>query len=169
MAVVVEVHGQRRGVLSVVSLRPEFFSQSDLRLLEAVAGWIGIVAHRAELFEQATRDAAQRGRREAADELARLTRRQQEIAVAVAQGLTNEEIAERLVLEPGTVANHVAAILGRLGVRNRTQIGVWAAERGLYRSDQEPQVDQPVDREGGWGRAAEAEPARRDGQRGRER
>ena len=169
MAVVVEVHGQRRGVLSVVSLRPEFFTQSDLRFLEAVAGWIGIVAHRAELFEQATREAAQRGRREAADELARLTRRQQEIVVAIADGLTNEEIAERLVLEPGTVANHVAAILGRLGVRNRTQIGVWAAERGLYRSDQEPQVDQPSDGDGGSGRAADAEPARRDGHRGRER
>ena len=168
IAVPLEVHGQRRGVLSVVSLRSDVFTEADLRFLRAVGGWIGVVAHRAELFEQATRDAAQRGRREAADELARLTRRQQEIVVAIADGLTNEEIAERLVLETGTVANHVGAILARLGVRNRTQIGVWAAERGLYRSDQELQVDLSGDRDGGWGRASDAEPARRDGHRGRE-
>ena len=46
------------------------------------------------------------------------------------RGLSNEEIAERLRLVPGTVANPVEAILQRLGLRNRTQIGVWAVERG---------------------------------------
>jgi DNA-binding CsgD family transcriptional regulator len=68
-------------------------------------------------------------------------RRQQEIAAAIAEGLSNDEIAERLVLESGTVANHVAAIRVRLDLRNRTQIGVWAAEHGLYRSDQVQQVE----------------------------
>jgi DNA-binding CsgD family transcriptional regulator len=149
VAVPVDVRGERRGVLSAVSLRPDLFSNVDLEFVTAVGGWIGIVAHRAELFEQATRDAARRGRREAADDLARLTRRQQEIAVAIADGLTNEEIAERLVLVPGTVANHVLAILDRLGLRNRTQIGVWAAEHGLYRSDQDPRHDEPGER-GRW-------------------
>ena len=48
------------------------------------------------------------------------------------------EIARRLVLEPGTVANHVAAILERLGFRSRTQIAVWAAERGLGHPPPEP-------------------------------
>jgi GAF domain-containing protein len=71
-----EVRGVRRGVLSVVSRQPDLFTEADLQFLVAVAGWIGIVAHRAELFEQATTDAARRGRREAADELAQLTRRQ---------------------------------------------------------------------------------------------
>jgi DNA-binding CsgD family transcriptional regulator len=148
IAVPLDVRGERRGVLSAVSLRPDLFTKADLEFVTAVGGWIGIVAHRAELFEQATRDAARRGRREAADDLARLTRRQQEIAVAIADGLTNEEIAERLVLVPGTVANHVLAILDRLGLRNRTQIGVWAAEHGLYRSDQDPRDDE----QGGRGR-----------------
>lgn len=148
VAVPLEVRGQRRGVVSALSLRRELFTDTDAHFLLAVAGWVGIVTHRAELFEQATRDAARRGRREAADELASLTRRQQEIAVAIAQGLSNDEIAERLVLEKGTVANHVAAILGRLGLRNRTQIGVWAVEHGLYRSDQEQVEDEA--RRGRW-------------------
>ena len=89
-----EVQGKRRGVLSAVSLRPEIFTDADLEFLTAVARWIGIVTHRAELFEQATRDATGRGRREAADEMARLTRRQQEIAAAIAEGLSNDEAGE---------------------------------------------------------------------------
>jgi DNA-binding CsgD family transcriptional regulator len=60
-----------------------------------------------------------------------LSPRELEVALLVAEGLTNAEIAEQLVVEPGTVANHVADILDRLGFRSRTQIGVWAAERGL--------------------------------------
>jgi DNA-binding NarL/FixJ family response regulator len=68
---------------------------------------------------------------------AQLTRRQQEVAGCIAEGLTNEQIARRLVLTPGTVANHIEAILRRLDVRGRTQVGVWAVERGLYRSDSE--------------------------------
>ena len=48
--------------------------------------------------------------------------------------MTNEEIADRLVLVNGTVANHVQAILMRLTLRNRTQIAAWAVERGLYQT-----------------------------------
>jgi GAF domain-containing protein len=135
IAVPVEVRGERRGTLSAISVRPEAFTEADVRFLTAVAGWVGLVIHRADLFEQSTRDAVRRGRREASDELARLTRRQQDIAICIAEGLTNEEMAERLVLVPGTVANHCEAILRRLGLRNRTQIGVWAVEHGLYRSN----------------------------------
>jgi len=151
ISVPLEVNGERRGVLSAVSLQPDFFSAADLQFLAAVAGWIAIVGHRGELFEQATRDAARRGRREAAHELTKLTNRQREIAIAIAEGLTNEDIAERLVLVPGTVANHVENILARLALRNRTQIGVWAVEHGLYSSDQDQ--DQRVDESGdagGW-------------------
>jgi DNA-binding NarL/FixJ family response regulator len=59
-----------------------------------------------------------------------LTRRHQEVVQLVARGLTNAEIARELVVEPGTVANHVAAILNRLGFRSRAQIAVWAVEHG---------------------------------------
>ena len=65
----------------------------------------------------------------------RLTRRQQEVAACIAQGLSNEQIAERLVLASGTAANHVEHILRRLGLRSRTEVAVWAVERGLFRFD----------------------------------
>ena len=65
------------------------------------------------------------------DSLRPLTPRQREIAALIAGGCTNQQIAERLVLEVGTVANHVAQILERLGVANRAQVAVWAAMHGL--------------------------------------
>lgn len=65
-----------------------------------------------------------------------LTAREREIAALVAGGLSNAEIAERLVLTPGTVGNHLGHIMRRLGARNRVQVAVWAVEHGLYRRGQ---------------------------------
>jgi DNA-binding CsgD family transcriptional regulator/putative methionine-R-sulfoxide reductase with GAF domain len=149
----VDVNGERRGVLSAISLQPEFFTEADLAFLQAVASWIGTVAHRAELFERATREATRRGRRDAAEELAKLTRRQQEVAVCIAEGLSNAVISQRLVITEGTVANHIEHMLRRLGLTSRTQIAVWAVERGLYRSDQEEAADEPSDRSRWRGRS----------------
>jgi DNA-binding NarL/FixJ family response regulator len=137
----IEVEGERRGILQVDSARPEHFTARDLDAVGAVAGWIGLIMHRAELVERLTSDAERRGRRQAGDEVGRITRRQREIAVLVAEGLSNAAIAERLVLSDGTVANHIENILRRLGLQSRTQVAVWAVERGLYRSDQD--VDEP--------------------------
>jgi len=66
-----------------------------------------------------------------------ITPRQWEVAVLIARGLSNVEIARQLTLTPGTVANHVENILRRLTLRSRTSIAVWAVERGLYRSVRE--------------------------------
>ena len=64
-----QVAGERRGVLLASSAAFDFFSEEDLRFLEAVARWVGIVAHRAELVERITEAAAEQGRRSAAEEL----------------------------------------------------------------------------------------------------
>lgn len=68
-----------------------------------------------------------------------LTCREQEIAELIAQGCSNAEIAERLVLTRGTVANHVAHILNRLGLPNRAAVAAWAVAQRLEVRD-EPQV-----------------------------
>ena len=52
IAAVFEVKTLRRGVLLAVSRAPEFFSEQDLRFLEAIARRVGIVIHRAELIER---------------------------------------------------------------------------------------------------------------------
>jgi DNA-binding CsgD family transcriptional regulator len=60
-----------------------------------------------------------------------LTTRESEIAQLVALGYSNPEIADKLIITRGTVANHVAHILDRLGVANRAQVAAWAARHGL--------------------------------------
>lgn len=60
-----------------------------------------------------------------------LTRRQREVAVLIARGLSNAQIAEELVVTPGTAANHVEHILRRLGCRSRAQVAAWAVQNHL--------------------------------------
>lgn len=77
------------------------------------------------------RHVAAPGFRQTAVQADALTDREAEVAALVAHGLTNAEIAARLVVEPGTVKTHVANIGRKLGARNRVGIAVWAWETGL--------------------------------------
>lgn len=65
--------------------------------------------------------------------LSRLTRRETEVLRQVAHGLTNAEIAAELGISTGTVKDHVAVLLGKLGVRDRVQATIAAYETGLIR------------------------------------
>ena len=58
----------------------------------------------------------------------RLTRREREVAHLVAEGRSNREIAEALVISEGTVEVHVKHILSKLGFRSRSQVATWVKE-----------------------------------------
>ena len=69
IATIFEVETQHRGVLLASSSVPEFFSEQDLHFLQAVARWVGIVIHRAELVQRMRQVVVEQGRRLAAEEL----------------------------------------------------------------------------------------------------
>jgi DNA-binding NarL/FixJ family response regulator len=66
-------------------------------------------------------------------DVARLTEREREIVTLVGEGLSNAEIADRLVVSPATAKTHVSRAMVKLGVRDRAQLVVLAYESGLVR------------------------------------
>jgi two-component system, OmpR family, sensor kinase len=69
LGVPLDVGGQRRGMLMIASLKPDYFTAEDVRLAESLGRWVSILAHRAELAEQIARNATEQGRRAGAEEL----------------------------------------------------------------------------------------------------
>jgi DNA-binding NarL/FixJ family response regulator len=69
----------------------------------------------------------------AAGDLQRLTDREREVVALVGEGLSNEEIGERLVVSPATAKTHVSRAMRELRARDRAQLVVIAYESGLVR------------------------------------
>jgi DNA-binding NarL/FixJ family response regulator len=67
------------------------------------------------------------------DELEELTEREREVMALAAEGLSNDEIAERLVVSPATARTHISRAMVKLRVRDRAQLVVLAYETGLVR------------------------------------
>jgi DNA-binding NarL/FixJ family response regulator len=70
------------------------------------------------------------------DELRELTAREHEIFRLIATGLSNAEIAEKLIISEGTVKTHVTHVLQKLNLRDRVQVVVLAYQSGLMESRQ---------------------------------
>ena len=66
-----------------------------------------------------------------AQQVAGLSPREREVAALLAHGLSNRQIAQRLVVTERTVAAHIEHILNKLGFASRHQVGAWADEHGL--------------------------------------
>jgi DNA-binding NarL/FixJ family response regulator len=65
------------------------------------------------------------------DRLERITDREREVLLLVAEGLSNPEIARRLHITPGTAKTHVAHLLTKLDVRDRIHLVILAHRTGL--------------------------------------
>jgi len=89
----------------------------------AVAGQMHLDPTVARLLADSVRDADRPG-----DDL---TRREREVLGLVAQGASNREIADTLVVSERTARTHVSAILRKLGLVSRTQAALWAVREGL--------------------------------------
>jgi len=65
-----------------------------------------------------------------------LTRRESEVLELITQGLSNKDIAERLVVAEKTVKTHVSSILSKLHLTDRTQAALFAVRAGIYKQRQ---------------------------------
>ena len=122
------VEAVRRGASGYLlkSMQPELIRAA---VHAAVRGELTVAP---SMVERLVRDYA--GRRVAPDpRLDRLTGREADVLREIAEGRSNAEIAERLFVSEGTVKTHVAAILRKLDLRDRTQAAVAAYELGLVR------------------------------------
>jgi DNA-binding NarL/FixJ family response regulator len=75
------------------------------------------------------------GRRSPHPELAQLTEREREMVAWVATGMSNQEIADRLVVSPDTVRTHISRAMVKLHARDRAQLVVFAIQSGLEPPD----------------------------------
>jgi DNA-binding NarL/FixJ family response regulator len=64
-------------------------------------------------------------------ELAGLSDRESEVLEALCQGMSNKEMAEVLFVSPETIKSHVSTLIGKLGVKDRTQAVISAIRAGM--------------------------------------
>src|SRR3982751_3514460 len=116
------------------------FLVKDTEPVELLRGVRAVAAGDALLSPSVTRrvigefaTAGGRGRPASPRELEQLTEREREVMILVAEGLSNDEIAARLVISPATAKTHVSRTMIKLGARDRAQLVVYASEAGLTR------------------------------------
>jgi DNA-binding NarL/FixJ family response regulator len=104
--------------------------------IRAIAGGDAVVSPRItrELLNRYAGTLTHERDQPAADPLVDLTPREREVLLEVATGLTNAEIADRLVLSEATVKTHITRILSKLGLRDRVQAVIFAYEHDLRRA-----------------------------------
>jgi DNA-binding NarL/FixJ family response regulator len=69
------------------------------------------------------------------DQFAELTAREREIVVLVAEGFTNDEIAQRLVVSSATAKTHVSRAMAKLGIHDRAKLVAFAYQTGFVRPE----------------------------------
>ncbi|MDN5856461.1 MAG: response regulator transcription factor [Actinomycetia bacterium] len=125
-------------VFEAIRLGASGFLVKDTEPVELLAGVRAVASGEALLSPRVTRrliaEFAQRSRESiVAVDLDQLTEREREIVGLVGQGMSNVEIAEKLVVSPATAKTHVSRSMIKLGVRDRAQLVVVAYESGLVR------------------------------------
>lgn len=125
--VALRVHGEPVGLLATSSARAVAVPDAeDLATLQALGAVLALAVDRRPVPK-----AARAARRDAAAAIARLTPREQQVLALLPRGASNAEIGDQLGIATGTAKVHVERILHKLGLGDRTQAAVRAAEWGL--------------------------------------
>jgi DNA-binding NarL/FixJ family response regulator len=125
-------------VFEAIRIGASGFLVKDTEPVELLRGVRAVARGDALLSPNVTRrliaEFASRSRRATPPELlSPLTDREREVVALVGEGLSNDEIAERLVMSPATAKTHVSRAMVKLAARDRAQLVVMAYETGLVR------------------------------------
>lgn len=132
---------KRRGMVMITSLRRDFFTESDEAFACSVVHWVGMVAHRTELVKDIERNAADHGRRAAAEELVTVLAHdlRNYIAPVTARLYTLRHRAETEERGDDLVdINAAMRAVTRLGGLVTNLLDVARIDRGLFELDMEP-------------------------------
>ena len=125
--------GYNLGMLCVLDRVPRRFSPTQVGILENLAEVVvrelevRLAARRAVLAMMPELDPAPKELTRDDGPFLALTKRERDVLDALSEGLTNREIAARLVIRLATVKSHVRNVYGKLDLRNRTEAAVFAA------------------------------------------
>ena len=129
--------GYNLGTLCVLDKIPRSFSHAQVAILEALADVIvrelevRLAARRAVLATMAAAKRATQAANSGGFAAVVLTKREREVLEALSEGLTNREIASRLLVSHPTVKSHVRSVFQKLDIRNRAQAAALAVERRM--------------------------------------
>jgi len=129
--------GYNLGTLCVLDKRPRSFSSEQVGILEALADVIvrelevRLAARRAVSATMASVERATQVGNSGSSPAVPLTKREREVLAALSEGLTNREIATRLLVSVPTVKSHVRSVYQKLEIRNRAQAAALAVERRM--------------------------------------
>lgn len=145
LVVPLEADGERRGVLGADSARPDAFTRTDLRFLQAVSHWVGQVAHRAQLAEQVSQEVAAQQRlgeldRLRSDFIAMVSHNLQTPLTAVRAGLSllDASAQDRLTDEERAVLAAARQSAERLRLQVDDLLTANQIEAGALRLDRAP-------------------------------
>ena len=127
------VHGSLRAGARGFLLKdagPELLVQA----VRAAADGNALIAPNITVRLLAAFSAATRPGHRPAQPIEALTAREEQVLLAVAKGLTNNEISIGLHISLSTVKTHIASLMGKLGARNRVEVAMWAHDTGRVAS-----------------------------------